>query len=413
MTSARWSTRSSPGSPGRYRAAVVLCCLEGLTQQQAAQHLGWPLGTVQSRLARGRERLRVRLMRRGLAPSAWLPGAVFTTGACTTGDGCRAGGFDDSCRDPVRGRKDGGRDRPGLDRHPDGRSAQDHAHDQTRQACGHRVARGIHSRRRGGTGGGAGPVRCPGPTTHTDATVSPRPKPDDTKTEADALRRRQAELIAEVQSLKDELAKAKAAQGQPIFGMARAEGVVWEWEALEWAWEEGVVWEWEAPQATRGRQPPTVASAEIIAVPSSGGDKVWAQSLKGGAWKLYRVPKGVKATIILRGNVLALMMEGPEISQVVVFDSASEEWLPQDLREPVKGRVIPIIDQDLAVNNTGRFIYAFSALAKRWEVRELAEGPSSVQLYSNALPGHGRQPPACLQRRIGRWSHLDTEAENP
>ncbi|SIO32565.1 RNA polymerase sigma factor, sigma-70 family [Singulisphaera sp. GP187] len=44
--------------PGSYRAAVVLCCLEGLTQQQAAQHLGWPLGTVQSRLARGRERLR-------------------------------------------------------------------------------------------------------------------------------------------------------------------------------------------------------------------------------------------------------------------------------------------------------------------------------------------------------------------
>ena len=66
--------------PGRYRAAVVLCYLEGLTQQQAAQQLGWPLGTVQSRLARGRERLRVRLMRRGLTPSAWMPGAVLTTG---------------------------------------------------------------------------------------------------------------------------------------------------------------------------------------------------------------------------------------------------------------------------------------------------------------------------------------------
>ena len=66
--------------PARYRAAVVLCYLEGLTQQQAAQQLGWPLGTVQSRLARGRERLRVRLMRRGLTPSVWLAGAVVTTG---------------------------------------------------------------------------------------------------------------------------------------------------------------------------------------------------------------------------------------------------------------------------------------------------------------------------------------------
>ena len=56
--------------PERYRAVLVLCYLEGLTQHQAAQQLGWPLGTVQSRLARGRERLRARLVRRGLAPAA-------------------------------------------------------------------------------------------------------------------------------------------------------------------------------------------------------------------------------------------------------------------------------------------------------------------------------------------------------
>jgi RNA polymerase sigma factor (sigma-70 family) len=56
--------------PEKYRAAVVLCCLEGLTVDQAARRLGWPLGTVQSRLARGRQRLRERLTGRGLAPSA-------------------------------------------------------------------------------------------------------------------------------------------------------------------------------------------------------------------------------------------------------------------------------------------------------------------------------------------------------
>ena len=54
----------------RYRAVLVLCCLEGLSQHQAAQRLGWPLGTVQSRLARGRQRLRARLARRGLVPAA-------------------------------------------------------------------------------------------------------------------------------------------------------------------------------------------------------------------------------------------------------------------------------------------------------------------------------------------------------
>ena len=44
--------------PERYRSVLVLCYLEGRTQHQAARQLGWPVGTVQSRLARGRERLR-------------------------------------------------------------------------------------------------------------------------------------------------------------------------------------------------------------------------------------------------------------------------------------------------------------------------------------------------------------------
>jgi RNA polymerase sigma factor (sigma-70 family) len=64
--------------PQRYRAAVVLCLLEGLTPEQAARHLGWPVGTVHSRLARGRERLRCRLTRRGLAPGIVGTGSLPT-----------------------------------------------------------------------------------------------------------------------------------------------------------------------------------------------------------------------------------------------------------------------------------------------------------------------------------------------
>jgi RNA polymerase sigma factor (sigma-70 family) len=56
--------------PGRYRAAVVLCYLEGRTCEEAARQLRWPVGTVKSRLARARDRLRSRLARRGLAPTA-------------------------------------------------------------------------------------------------------------------------------------------------------------------------------------------------------------------------------------------------------------------------------------------------------------------------------------------------------
>ena len=68
--------------PERFRAPLVLCDLEGRSHEQAARHLGWPVGTVKSRQARGRERLRDRLRRRGLAPEpAVLAAALRPDGA--------------------------------------------------------------------------------------------------------------------------------------------------------------------------------------------------------------------------------------------------------------------------------------------------------------------------------------------
>jgi RNA polymerase sigma factor (sigma-70 family) len=57
--------------PDRYRATIVLCDLEGRTYEEAAWELGRPVGTIKSRLARGRERLRIRMMRRGVVPTAF------------------------------------------------------------------------------------------------------------------------------------------------------------------------------------------------------------------------------------------------------------------------------------------------------------------------------------------------------
>jgi RNA polymerase sigma factor (sigma-70 family) len=53
--------------PEKYRLPIVLCDLAGQTRGHAARRLGLPEGTLSSRLARGRDLLRRRLCRRGVA----------------------------------------------------------------------------------------------------------------------------------------------------------------------------------------------------------------------------------------------------------------------------------------------------------------------------------------------------------
>jgi RNA polymerase sigma factor (sigma-70 family) len=58
--------------PEKYRAPLVLCYLEGKTNEEAAQLIGCPLGSMSWRLARGRDLLRRRLSGRSLAFPAVL-----------------------------------------------------------------------------------------------------------------------------------------------------------------------------------------------------------------------------------------------------------------------------------------------------------------------------------------------------
>ncbi len=67
--------------PARYREAVVCCYLEGRTQEETARLLGWPKGTVATRLNRARELLRTRLTRRGLVLTGGTLAGLLTPGS--------------------------------------------------------------------------------------------------------------------------------------------------------------------------------------------------------------------------------------------------------------------------------------------------------------------------------------------
>jgi RNA polymerase sigma factor (sigma-70 family) len=67
--------------PEVYRLPVVLCCLEGLSQEDAARQLGWTPGSVRGRLERGRKRLHRRLAGRGLGLLAALALVEVSRGA--------------------------------------------------------------------------------------------------------------------------------------------------------------------------------------------------------------------------------------------------------------------------------------------------------------------------------------------
>jgi RNA polymerase sigma factor (sigma-70 family) len=63
--------------PELYRAPLVLCYLEGKTNIEAAQILGWPAGSMSARLTKAREMLRERMTRRHRAlPVLLFPGLL-------------------------------------------------------------------------------------------------------------------------------------------------------------------------------------------------------------------------------------------------------------------------------------------------------------------------------------------------
>lgn len=71
--------------PDSLRAPLVLCYLQGATQDEAARELGWSLRTFKRRLERGRSLLQKRLTRRGISLSVALSTGLLPAAPASAG----------------------------------------------------------------------------------------------------------------------------------------------------------------------------------------------------------------------------------------------------------------------------------------------------------------------------------------
>src|SRR5262249_4910790 len=69
--------------PDKYRAALILCYLQGKTNDEAAEQLGCSRGGIAGVLSRARDLLRDRLVRRGLTLSGAVLGTLLTQAAAS------------------------------------------------------------------------------------------------------------------------------------------------------------------------------------------------------------------------------------------------------------------------------------------------------------------------------------------
>jgi hypothetical protein len=152
-----------------------------------------------------------------------------------------------------------------------------------------------------------------------------------------------------------------------------------------------------------------------LIVSSPAGDRVTLYELetrKSRSLSLSGSKEGrLEITPIVGPNVMALALRGPKITRIAVADTASGTWYPQDLREPVEGRVAPIVGAGLAVYGVGRYVYAYSAAAHRWDVAELPEGLRATPVVGpNGATIEGRGHFYNFAAKTGKWDHVDVRS---
>ncbi len=459
--------------PGKFRDPIILCYLDGLTHDEAAVQLDCPVGTVRSRLATGRARLRDRLGRRGVTVPATLFAGVLTAEAASAAVSpvlllatARASiAFASS----ITGATTAGLVSASVASLAEGVTSTMIV--SKLKIIGALALTGILTLGVGGAAAQKLGSSSEEPKTESSTEDTPSAQITALKKQVEAAEARAGKLEAELKDLKRSLeartvsnqssadgasnkataptstsvssgtgqqyslggvgtTKPTAASGsgqkinrstnlsQGDSDMVAASGAMSGQMAMiatatggksPRSYPLGSV-SGQGAMMAEGSGIATYKTDQFVIVHKPKSDKVAAYSNETGEWTSYQVPQALDVSPIFSRTLVALYFKGDSINQIATYIPQLGQWYPIDLKEPAKGNATPIVNTNLAVYALGRRVYGFSTAAHGWDILELPEGAKpGVVTTSNTATVEHGDTVYLFNASRGKWTSFNAK----
>ncbi|QDV34231.1 RNA polymerase sigma factor [Tautonia plasticadhaerens] len=368
--------------PGRYREAIEACDLDGCSHEEAALRLGWPVGTVRSRLSRGRDRLRGRLERRGVGhPGLGVPVVRGLSGSMPPA--LASATTQAAVRFAMRRALDGSFPVAVATLTQEALRAMIISKLTVAVPAALLLAGGaVATAQFGGLGtgqGGPASGNSSPPAVGAQAGGGPGSLTNPPGSRPGAV-----------------------AYGGGGFGGGFSQGI-------QTGGFGGLPGLGGSGYTGAGRRI-TLQAGTMILLESEAKDQITVHDAGSGKTANYQVPEGLTAVPIATNEVVVLQMEGEGISRLAAYGPGADSWSTIDLRPAVDGTLQTIVSGGMAAIWDGPRVYAFSARTSRWDVVERPEGAEGPPILNNEyVLCEDDDRVYVFGARTGRWAAVDPE----